>query len=188
MLYILEKMTSLCFFNALFSIKTEGHEAIPEKGPFLLAPNHPSFYDPPLLGTFINRKLFFLGKEEMFNNPLACAFFRHLGGIPLKRNTGDAAGMREALRVLQEKPLVMFPQGKVGASMDTVNPGVGFLARKSGVPVIAARIRGAECIPPLIKNMFKRKKIRISFAPVGVQPDDTNETIARRIMETIKNL
>ncbi|MFH1877619.1 MAG: lysophospholipid acyltransferase family protein [Candidatus Omnitrophota bacterium] len=175
--------------KAFFRIEVEGRDALPERGPFILAANHVSYFDPPLLGFVMPRRAFFLAKEELFKNRLSRSFFKDLGGVPLKRESGDIQAIRTALKILKKDPLVLFPQGEVGASMDKVNPGVGFLARRSGAPVIAARIEREDRSFNLFKNLFSPEKIRIVFAPVeNISTEDTNENIAKLVMDKIKNI
>ena len=189
MLYWLGKLTVFCFLKLLFSVELEGQDVFPPQGPFILASNHPSHFDPPLLATLVKRRVWFLAKEELFCNWVARAFFRELGAIPVKRNTGDFKAMRQSLAVLKEKPLLVFPQGLVGAPWEQVNAGVGFLVRKSGVPLIAARIYGSESVFPISQSLHKRKKIKVVFDRMDeIDPHQTNEAIAQRVMAKIKSL
>lgn len=189
MLYRVGKFTVYCFLKVFFAVELSGQEVFPSNGPFILAANHPSYFDPPLLAAIINRRLWFLAKEELFRNRIARVFFRDLGAIPVKRQTNDLGAMRKALAVLKERPLLVFPQGLVSAPWERVNTGVGFLARKSGVPVIAARIYGAEHILPFSKSLFRRYKIRVVFDRVdAIRPQDTRGEITDKVMAKIRSL
>lgn len=189
MLYWLGKLTVYCFLKLFFRVELEGREAFPSTGPFILASNHVSHFDPPLLATVVKRRIRFLAKEELFRGWLSRVFFLSLGVIPLKRKTNDFRAMRRALAVLRENPLLLFPQGLVGAPWEQVNAGVGFLFRKSRVPLIVARIDGAENVFPLSKSLFKREKIRIVFERIdGILQEGTNEQIAAKVMDKIKSL
>ena len=189
MLYWLGKLTVACFLKLFFKVKLEGREAFPPRGPFILASNHLSYFDPPLLATVVKRRVWFLAKEELFCNWAARAFFRDLGTIPVKRNTSDFRAMRQSLAILKDKPLLLFPQGLVGAPWEQVNAGVGFLARKSGVPIIAARIYGSENVFPISQSLSKRKTIRVIFERMDeIDPRETNQAIADKVMAKIKSL
>ncbi|MDP8266550.1 MAG: lysophospholipid acyltransferase family protein [Candidatus Aceula meridiana] len=189
MLYTLGKLTVCCFLALFFKVDIKGQNVVPSKGPFILASNHVSYFDPPLLGTVIKRRVWSLAKEELFCNWLVRAFLKELGAIPLKRKTNDFRAMRQALLILKQSPLLLFPQGFIGAPWDEINSGVGFLAKKTGVPVIAARIYGAENIFPLFKRGFHKEEIRVIFSRVDeIRPKDTREEITDKVMAKIKSL
>jgi len=189
MLYWLGKITVICFLKLFFRVELQGSDVFPTTGPFILASNHPSYFDPPLLAAMVKRRIYFLAKEELFRNRCARIFFGQLGAIPLKRQTNDFRAMRLALGILKDKPLLMFPQGLVGAPWDQVNPGVGFLARKSGVPVIAARIEGSQQVRFTFKSLSARSQIRVALARVDtMEPGDSNRAIAAKVMDQIRSL
>ena len=189
MLYKLGKLTVYCFLKLFFNVELEGRDVFPPQGPFILASNHPSYFDPPLLATVVKRRVWFLAKEELFGNWMARAFFRDLGAIPVKRNTSDFRAMRQSLAILKEKPLLVFPQGLVGAPWEQANEGIGFLAKKSGVPIIAARIYGSEHVLPINQRRSNKEKIRVIFRRVDtIKPYDTRSEIANKVMAEIKSL
>ena len=131
MLYTLGKLTVYCFLKLFFKVELQGRDVFPAKGPFILASNHVSHFDPPLLATVVKRRIWFLAKEELFRRWIGRIFFRTLGAIPLKRNTNDFRAMRRSLAILKEKPLLVFPQGLVGAPWEQIHAGVGFLFKRS---------------------------------------------------------
>lgn len=189
MLYELSIFLVFCYFKLICRIEVEGRNAIPRKGPFILAANHLSNLDPPLLAVFSRRKISFLAKEELFRGKIPSLYLRSVGVVPLRRGNSDIKAMRLALKILKDRPLAIFPQGARGASLDTVSNGVGFLYKKTKVPVIAARIYGTGQDSSQGFNPFKRRKIRIIFAVAGnIEDSDDYEAIARKIMDKIKNL
>lgn len=188
MLYRLGRLTINCFLKLFFNLVLEGEDVFPSKGPFILASNHPSHFDPPLLAAVVKRRVWFLAKEELFRGWIARIFFHNLGAIPVKRNSSDFRAMRRSLDILEERPLLVFPQGLVAAPWEQVNSGVGFLAKKSGVPLVAARIYGSENVFPISKSLFKRKTIKVIFSPIQeVNLDQTSKVVAEKIMAKIKS-
>lgn len=172
-----------------FSLEVVGRDVFPHKGSFILASNHPSYFDPPLLAGVVSQRICFLAKEELFYNKFARIFFQILGAIPIKRNASDFKALRRALKVLRKRPLLIFPQGLVGAPWEQVNAGVGFLVRKSGVPLVVARIQGSEQVFPLGWSLLKRRKIKVIFE--GIKDLDlraSNKFIASQVMDKIKSL
>lgn len=97
-----------------------GEEHIPDKGPVIFAPNHPSaFMDPILLSTEINRRLFFLARGDIFKKQIASALFRLINMIPVYRK-GETPGHTERNDMIFQKcfehlskgkPLMIFPEG-----------------------------------------------------------------------------
>lgn len=189
MLYWLGRLTIRCFLKVFFNLEVLGQEIFPSQGAFILASNHPSHFDPPLLAGVVKRRISFLAKEELFCNRIARVFFQELGAIPVKRHASDFKAMRQALAVLKKKPLLIFPQGLVGAPWDQANAGVGFLAKKSGVPLIVARIDGSEQIFPITSSLGKRKTIKVIFDRMeDIDSCATNQAIATQVMAKIKSL
>jgi len=107
----------------------------------------------------------------------------------LKRGQNDIRAIRLALKLLKNRPLTIFPQGTRGASMEAVNSGVGFLCKKSKVPIIVARIYGTDKESCKDVNLFNKGKIRVIFARVdNIEEGDSYEDITQKVMGKIKSL
>ena len=138
--------------GAIWGIKTTGLELIPGSGPLIVACNHVSLLDPPLLAATIApvRRPLFLGKKELFANPLRGWFLRQMGSIPIDRAGADMGALRCALEVLRRGGcLGIFPEGtrvKPGESRPP-KPGIAFLAARAGAPVLPARVVGTAQFP-----------------------------------------
>lgn len=90
-LKLLMQGTTRVFFR---SITIKNKEAIPAKGPVIILANHPStFMDPILVASVINRKVFFLGKGELFRGAFAKWFLPKLNIIPVYRKQDDPTQM-----------------------------------------------------------------------------------------------
>ncbi len=129
----------------LFGLHVHGAEHLPARGGFILAANHVSFIDPPILGCASPRRLAYLAKKELFRAP----GFRHLiialGAFPIHRQTLDRQALETAKKLLAEGfGLLLFPEGtrvRTG-EFGQGRPGVSLLAAESGVPVVPAYIGG----------------------------------------------
>lgn len=173
----------------LFKIEIKGRQSFPKNEPFILASNHISNLDPVVVGVGCPSKLAYLAKEELFKNKLFGFYLKALGCIPLKRGQSDVGVLRKAINILKEKPLVIFPQGGRAESYDTFKSGVGFLQKKTGVPVIAAKVYGTDQILPKGAKFFKKGKAKVIFAKVQhINKEDSVEDIAAKVMEKIKSL
>ena len=189
MIYRLTVFLSHIFLKIFFRLNIRGQEAFPKDKPFILASNHVSHLDPVVLGVACPRKINFLAKEELFSNKIFGAYLKTLNVIPLKRKEADIKVMRMALKILKEKPMLIFPQGTRGAAYDKSKAGVGFLCKKARVAVVAAKVCGTDKILPKGARFMRRGKIRVIFKRVNnIHDVDSYEEITSKVMETIKNL
>jgi len=96
----------------LGGLKIYGRENIPKTGGFILAPNHISYYDPPFVGSCVNRPMHFFAKYELFKNRLFASILRSINSIPVKRGTIDRQALKTAIEVTKQgSGLTMFPEG-----------------------------------------------------------------------------
>lgn len=135
--------------TAVWRLKVSGLEHVPAQGAALIAGNHVSFIDPPLVGwaALPKRSLRYLAKMELFRIPILGWFMRNVGCIPLDRSRADVGAVRAALEVLgRGRCLLVFPEGTRSRDGRPGRPrgGVGFLAGKSGAPVVPARVVNTE--------------------------------------------
>ncbi|MDE2290857.1 MAG: 1-acyl-sn-glycerol-3-phosphate acyltransferase [Elusimicrobia bacterium] len=126
-------------------VRWEGLESVPREGPLLVAANHVSMIDPPLVGLALSqvRLSRFMAKEELFRFPPLGRLLRRIGCIPLDRGRGDVKAVREALEVLREGGcLTVFPEGTRArdGKPGRPKPGVALLARQTGARVLPARV------------------------------------------------
>lgn len=100
-------------------------------------------WDPPFLGTFVDREVNFMGKEELFKNPIMAAVCRGLHVFPVKRGAADKAAIKTAVKILKNGDcLGIFPEGtrsKTG-KIGKAEPGVSLIAAMTKVPIIPAAI------------------------------------------------
>jgi 1-acyl-sn-glycerol-3-phosphate acyltransferase len=150
-----------------FMTKRQGVETIPKKGPVILASNHPSYLDAPLVVASVRRPVFYLGKHTIFTNPLGSFFLKKLGGqIPVDRETGGNEDALEAgLRVLARGfALGICPEG-------TRSPDGRLMRGRTGVAIFAF-LTGAPVYPVAIEGTFRawpvRRKFPRLFTPTGI--------------------
>ena len=75
--------------RALWRVRVEGAERLPETGGYVLVPSHRSMMDIPLLSVITTRRIRFMGKVEAFKIPVLSSIFRALGGFPVARDGTD---------------------------------------------------------------------------------------------------
>ncbi|MCB2200930.1 1-acyl-sn-glycerol-3-phosphate acyltransferase [bacterium] len=128
----------------LFRLKIVGRERVPHEGRLVLACNHLSHLDPPLVGISIPREVHYAAKIGIFRG-LWSHFFRWVNAVPVRRRGSDKQAVRVLLEALHhEHAILIFPEGtnsKDGKPLPA-KPGVGLLAMKTGSRILPVRIEG----------------------------------------------
>ncbi len=131
------------FFKTFFKTTILNKENLPKKGGFIIASNHFSNFDPPLIGSFFGRDdLFYMAKEELFENKIFGAILKFIKAFPVKRGAVDKKSLNFAFKILEEEHcLLMFPEG-TRRKNNQVNPkkGIGFIYANSQKDVIPIKI------------------------------------------------
>lgn len=183
-------------------LRVSGEHHVPAEGPLIVVSNHLSNADPPILIVAFTRPLFFMGKAELFRNPVLAWVVRKFGGFPVERGTADRAALRHALKVLnQDIALGIFPEGgrsKTGTLRPGL-PGVGLLALQSGAPVLPVGLTGTEEFPvngdwPLHRPPGMPRGVGVRFGEPFVVPKQVDgrrvnaEEATRLIMTRVAEL
>ena len=189
--YLFGHNASGLFCRTFLKLRITGMEHIPAKGPVIIACNHISFWDPPIMGGVVRRMLLFLAKEELFQNRWFGALIRGYNSIPIQRGPGARSALRGAERVLHDGGAVLiFPEGTRSktASFLPPRPGITRLAAGARAPVLPARISGSNQIR---RSMARQVEIRLAFGPMIMPPVGPiggraeADAFARRIMDAI---
>ena len=133
-------------YEALFRGEVVGTELIPRHGPFLVAANHSSHLDPPVVGCHVPRQMRFFARKTLWDNPLLAWWLDQVGSIPVDRDSGDVGAIRRVLQALHEdRAVILFPEGtrSPDGTLQKPKAGVGLMACKTGVPVVPCRVYGA---------------------------------------------
>ena len=130
-------------FRFLFRGSTQGLEHVPMEGPLVVASNHGSHLDPPLLGHALGRPVAFMAKAELFAIPLLGAVIRACGAYPVRRGASDREAIRTATAKLEQGWATgVFLDGTRQANGRVNNPlpGAALLAARSGAPLLPVAI------------------------------------------------
>lgn len=144
-MYPIIKAIVKIFCKIFFFVKVVGEENIPKNGAAILAANHTSLWDAPVILTATSRPMRTMGKAELFENKILAYFLRIAGAFPVHRGTGDITAIKTALKTLKDGEIfTIFPTGtRVKEGNDaSAKAGVALIASKSGAPVIPVAIRG----------------------------------------------
>jgi len=161
---------------------------IPREGAFILASNHISNLDPVLLGICSVRRINFMAKIELFKGFLGFVLPR-LGAFPVKRGEADLSAMKEALKRLNRgRAILIFVEGtrRIGNNPSKAQAGAGFLAMKSGVPVVPVYVQGTDKVMTPGSKFFKRGRVTATFGePFSVEDAPSYVEASQRILNKI---
>jgi len=132
-------------FATYFRWRVFGVENVPLQGGVILAANHGSFLDPPLIGCGVNRTISFLARESLFHFPGMGALLRSWSVVPVDRDGGGAKGLKMILnRLLAGGGIVLFPEGTrtKDGQLQPARSGIGLTVIKSTAPVVPVRVFG----------------------------------------------
>ncbi len=149
-------------FKVTLGLKVVGSEKVPEEGPLILASNHRSYFDPPLLGISVSREIHFLAKSELFSFRPFGKLITYLNAHPIRRGEKDTHAVDGMVELLKRNEAVaIFPEGtrqKEGTNLGRPKSGVARLAQATGAPILTVYIRGSR----------KKWKGFLRIDPVGV--------------------
>jgi 1-acyl-sn-glycerol-3-phosphate acyltransferase len=120
-------------------------ERVPLQGPVILASNHASFLDPPLVGSGVHRGINYLARESLFRFPGIGWLLRNWNSVPVDREGGGAKGLKAILdRLLNGGAIILFPEGTRSrdGKLQPARSGIGLTVIKSEAPVIPVRVFG----------------------------------------------
>lgn len=144
-------------------MRVTGREHIPATGGAVIASNHCSYLDPPVMAGCSSRRIVhFMARDTLLSNPVACWFFPRVGVIPLDRTKGDLGALKKAIATLKEgKVIGLFPEGtrSPDGQMHEAKGGIGFLIAKGNVPVVPLYISGTFAAFPKGAKKMKSSKI-----------------------------
>ncbi len=166
--YDVVKLILWLVFRLRFGLEVTGQEHVPKTGAFVMASNHVSFLDPPVVGVACPRRLRFMARSDLFQRVPLGAFLRGVRVMPLKRGEADIGAVREACARLQEgEAVAIFPEGtrQLSGKLGRAKRGVGLLAEMAKVPIVPTFVQGTfQALPPEVLAL-RRAKIRVAFGP-----------------------
>jgi 1-acyl-sn-glycerol-3-phosphate acyltransferase len=132
-------------FAVYFRWRVFNAERVPQTGGVILASNHASFLDPPLVGSGLRRGINYLARESLFRFPGMGALLRSWNAVPVDRDGGGAKGLKTILeRLLAGNGIILFPEGTrtKDGNLLPARSGIGLTVVKSAAPVVPVRVFG----------------------------------------------
>jgi 1-acyl-sn-glycerol-3-phosphate acyltransferase len=194
------------FGRAMSRVRFEGAlDQLPTDGPLILAANHASNLDAPVIGAWLipklGRRIHWLGKKELFDWPVVGWMAANGGVHPVDRGAADVEAFRLARRILDEgQVLFVFPEGtrSPDGSLQAAHDGLASLALRTGAPIVPIAIAGSSKVWPRgqkLPHPGGRVTVRVGrpFRLADVLPPDverrTAKTLATKaIMERIAEM
>ena len=192
-LYQILRWIAIFAFHIANRVRLKGRYHVPRQGGFILAPNHLSWTDIPLVAMHLNRKVVYMAKEEYFTGRMTW-LVRFLGSFPVKRGEGDRQALRTGEEQLKKGNILgIFPEGTRSRTraIAQAHAGMGMIALRTGVPVVPVAIWGSE-------NALKKFRSPITIAygePIVFKPkgkkitrediDEATNTVMQKIAEML---
>ncbi|MEX1012632.1 MAG: lysophospholipid acyltransferase family protein [Waddliaceae bacterium] len=172
-------------FHLFYRLQVYGIENLP-KGAAIIAPNHSSYYDPPIIGASIKEKVHFIAKSQLFRFSSFGWFLKQLNANPINETAESFHSLKLTLQILKEgKKVVIFPEGE--RSFDTnlleIKPGVSLIAFRGEAPIVPTYISGAGQAWPR-KNFLPWPvgKITVTYG-TPIYPKDFKDLPAKQARE-----
>jgi len=186
-------------YRSLFGLRIVGAEKLIRSGPVLVASNHQSFLDPPLIGNLYQSEMVFFARKTLFKG-IGKWLYPQWNAIPIDQEKPDMSSMKTVIRKLKEGwRVLVFPEGArtLDGEIGKAAPGVGLIASKAGVPIQPVRIYGADKALPRGSGRMRLARITVVVGePIILTAEEFKsysrkggyEELTNRIMDAIKEL
>ena len=124
-----------------------GKENIPKNNAYIVAPNHLSLLDPPMIAAILNKPVAFMAKKELFENPILRWWLNWLGAFAVDRENLSVSTIRTVLTIKKTKWVFgIFPQGtrQLPGVISNITKGFASLAKTTKCGILPIGIVGAN--------------------------------------------
>lgn len=179
-----------------FRLRVVHRERMINHGPVILASNHESYLDPPLVGSVADRAIFFLARKNLLDGWFFGWLLPKLNVIPVDQEGGDRSALKALIRILKAgEGTLVFPEGErtLDGHLRPALPGLGFVIAKTLAPVVPMRIFGARAAwprggkPVLFRPITVVVGEPIYFSAADLQPPgkEIYLRLSQRVMDAI---
>lgn len=178
------------FCKVVFFVKLIGTENLPKEGAVILAVNHTSLWDPPVLISSVPRHMRVMAKKELFDHKMLKPILKLADAFPVARGSNDIGAIKTALQTLKNGDVfTIFPSGRrvLANESSEAKAGVALIAARSGAPVIPVAMRGGYRLFRPVKIYFGQP-VTIQSANGKKPTGDELKAFADDIMEKIEAL
>lgn len=149
--------------RAFYNLNIVNEEKLVKEGGVMMAANHESFLDPPLIGISHPENVTYLARKTLFTGATKW-LYTNWDAIPVDQENPDMTGLKKIIKALKDgKKVVMFPEGErtMTGELGTALPGVGLIIAKSQTTVQPMRIYGAREALPRGSGKMKMAQITV---------------------------
>jgi 1-acyl-sn-glycerol-3-phosphate acyltransferase len=177
--YSLAHTSTRLISSALFSFQALHRERRIESGPLIIAMNHQSFIDPPIVGSLFDREVYYLARKSLTDSKLGAWIFSQLRVIPVDRDGADIGALRAVVKTISSgEAVVLFPEGTrtSDGALQPARRGIGFVIAKTKAPVLPVRIFGSFNAWPRTRKLPRRAPVAITMGePIRFTAEDYME-------------
>lgn len=171
--------------RAWFRLEVDGADRVPQSGPVILAMNHESALDIPIIVVASPRPITFMAKRELFKGPFTSWSLRELGGFRVDRDRFDLRAVRISLAVIERGDVLgMYPEGtRSPGELLPFLPGAAWLAVRTGTPLVPVVLTGTDRSAEAKRPRGVR--IRVAFEPAIEVEEEDDPALRRRRAEEL---
>jgi 1-acyl-sn-glycerol-3-phosphate acyltransferase len=173
-------------FFFVMELRVEGLENFPLDGRVIVASNHVTTFDVFPMQLSLPRPIFYMGKAELFQNPITDVVFRNMGAFPVSRDKKDAWAYNHALKILAHgQTLGMFPEGTQSRSngLGVARTGVARMSIETNTMIVPMAVTGSD---KFFKRFPRRARVTVSLLPpILPNPGETPLALTDRLMFTL---
>ncbi len=186
---------SICIFLQRITLRSFstwrviGISNVPKTGPLIIAANHQSNFDPPLLSASIPRKVNFLAKGSVFTGGIVNYLLKAYGAHPVNRDSIDLKAYRWATQLLKQgNVIVIFPEGtRNPKSMAQPKKGAAKLAIATNAKIIPVGITGTENLGTWLRVLNPTGKLTVNIGP-PIDPNNSPKLIQNNDSEALLDI
>ncbi len=173
------------FVKLYHRMRVEGRAHVPAEGGVLILSNHQSFLDIPIVAAALERHVAFVARDTLAKSAFLRFWMKGAGAILIRRGAPDRAALEEIVEHLKLGDcVVMFPEGTRtrDGSLGELRGGALLVARRAGVPIVPASIRGAIEAMPRGVRLPRPRRVAIRFGqPLQPRDPEALEKVTRSI-------
>jgi len=185
-LFIITHVFYMIRFKLVYRLEVRGRENIPKDNNFIIAANHLSTLDPPLVCAIMNRGVAYMAKKELFENPFMRWWLNWLGAFAVDREKLGVSTIKTVKKIHETNwVLGIFPQGtrQEPGTISHITKGFASIAKMTGCGILPIGIVGTQ----EVRRIPFTGKIVANIGEIIPWSNDADE-MAQRWIKSIENL